>query len=233
MEVKVKHFKNQLLGDIFGSLITRDDYIRYEPLPHNTGTNMFKALTGNTAPESDDRIITHTPIDIGRTMYIPPVHMKMYNGNRDICALSMFNMLSGVKDFRNIPILHNGPYFSDLSQETVIANYCSTYSTVAGAFLSILSDSPDSRRFAGLNTIISPVTNGTLPSILLSSILYFNPFIHGVVSTRRKTLSNVKELPQLPGQMGLRKPDLKYRLMNVSNSSYIVLYKYNNNKIFN
>lgn len=215
-EVLVKGFNDEALDHIYGKEVFK--YKRTNPWNSKLSEKLVYVL------DEKDNIFKKDLL--GRTVYVPPVHMKMYNGTQYVLLMPWLNLMDGLYDIRNAPWMQTVHIAS--SAEAIRERLIATLNSVIERFISY-QDNINSK-YNIIEVLSNSLGQGWILSYVLSSLLFYNPFIHGRIKSKYNILKTVKEIPSLDFHMGDRRISTLYRGL-MSDGKHIMQF-YNSLEMF-
>lgn len=209
-DITVKGFKDEYVNHLYGRSLLR---------PFHRG-DLSEALL-STIPGIEKRMLERA--EIARTMYIPPMHLKMYNGTKDVLLMPWLNIINGIYDNKNLPWMQN-VYSSTFESKAITTNLAVFLLKTVNRLSRLHTTISDISKEQVFNDITSWVNHEGLPSFAASSLLFYNPFIHGRMMFKYEYLHNIKEIAHLNFSMGGRKIDTMYRSIRTETNHILQFY---------
>lgn len=216
-KIIVKGFEDKVAEHIYGKRINA------HALGYYTENSMLREVVTNLGT-TDETVLNER--QLGRTMYIPPVHMRTFNGSEYVLLMPWINIINGIYDKRNLPWLQHvqssGIEDPTLARQIIYVlqntlEQLMEYRDVHNAMLPLYMKDK-------FNRVVSGVNDSLVPSWILSTLLFYNPLMHSKLFRSLEYFYNVKDVTKFGFTMGGRKIDTMYRGVRSAGTHTVQFY---------
>lgn len=225
-EIIIKGFKDKTANYLYGKEISVHSSGDYRETTTSRDVMTKLSLT-------DERLFNKKII--ARTMYIPPIHMKTYNGTEYVLLMPWLNLINGVFDRRNLPWMQH-VQSSIVREEDISLRIIQALRDVVNILVDNQrnsvhdrlseseADASNAARKRRFNNIVNGVNDSVIPSWVLSALLFHNQLIHGRAYHALDNFHTMKDILKIDFKMGGRKINTMYKGVTTDNSSKIQFY---------